>query len=116
MQVGCRGLRSNRVWLGQVGDGIRFLNELATSTEVEAMTSPPRDKRAKKRRGKMSPGERAGEADPEAGMGQFLEPQLARDPQKKLVVRRQVRRALPSRALRDRAAAPASVFGARLSS
>ena len=32
--------------LGQVGDGIRFLNELATSTEVEAMTSPPRDKRA----------------------------------------------------------------------
>ena len=42
----------------------------------------------------MSPGERAGEADPEAGMGQFLEPQLARDPQKKLVVRRQVRRAL----------------------
>ena len=44
----------------------------------------------------MSPGERAGEADPEAGMGQFLEPQLARDPQKKLVVRRQVRRAFPA--------------------
>lgn len=89
-----------------VGDGIRFLSELSTEAEAEAVanaspkrsSAAARNKRMQKNR--ASPpgqrdmtytGERAGAADPERGIGQFLEAKLARDPLVKLKVRRQKR-------------------------
>ncbi len=100
-----------------VGDGLRFLNELSTETEAEALAqlsqngpkggadTEAKRKRRQAQRRKIAKGQggapaardmgysvqRAGAADPERGIGQFLEPKLARDPQVTLKVRKQKR-------------------------
>lgn len=103
-----------------VGDGLRYLNELSTEAEAEAealaeMSSRNRVEEATKAEAKRKRRQaqrrqaakgrggapaardmdytvhRPGVADPESGIGQFLEPKLVRDPQAKLKIRKQKR-------------------------